>query len=101
MDLCNFKIDAGFDGIGDLMFDGGERIKSKVGDIWLYYEPLEEGMNGRKVKVLGFIQTEWFEVNKIAFHAVFSQTEKEALQKLPKISKADAKKILQSMEVLK
>jgi hypothetical protein len=98
----HFKIDAGFDGIGDLMYEGGESIKSKAGEIWLYYEPYDEDMEGRKTKQHGFIQTEWFDVKGIAFHVVFIQSENEGLNKrLPKISKADAKKILQSMQVLK
>jgi hypothetical protein len=100
--VLQFKIDAGFDGLGDLPYEGGESIKSKIGDIWLYYEPFEEDMDGRKVKQSGFIQTEWFDVYDLAFHVVFIQSENESLnKKLPKISKADVKKILQSMQVLK
>lgn len=100
--LLKFKIDAGFDGLGDLPYEGGEPVKSKVGNIWLYYEPIEEVDDGRKVKYVGFIQTEWFEVRGLAFHVSFIQSNDDDLNKrLPKISKADVKKILQSMQVLK
>jgi hypothetical protein len=100
--VLKFKIDAGFDGLGDLPYEGGESVKSKIGDIWLYYEPIEEIDDGRKIKYIGFIQTEWFDVKDLAFHVVFIQSENESLnKKLPKISKADAKKILQSIQVLK
>lgn len=100
--VLKFKIDAGFDGLGDLPYQGGESIKSKLGDIWLYYEPIEEIDDGRKVKYIGFIQTEWFQVKGLDFHVVFIQNEDDDVNKrLPKITKADAKKILQSMQVLK
>ena len=98
-----FSVDAGFDGLGDLPYEGSETIKSKVGDIYLYYEPYEEDMNGKKVKAFGFIMTEWFNVNKLAFHAYFNSqnpNDKPDPTK-PKISKADVKKILHSMQVLK
>ncbi len=98
-----FSVDAGFDGLGDLPYDGSETIKSKVGNIYLYYEPYEEDMNGKKVKAFGFIMTEWFNINKLAFHLSFNSqnpNDKPDPTK-PKISKADVKKILQSMEVLK
>jgi hypothetical protein len=100
--ILKFKIDAGFDGLGDLPYSGGEAVRSKVGSIWLYYEPIEEIDDGRKVKYVGFIQTEWFKVRGLDFHVSFIQSNDDDLNKrLPKISKADVKKILQSMQVLK
>jgi|GEM_PF-4063550 len=98
-----FSIDAGFEGLGDLPYEDGEAIKSKVGTIYLYYEPFEEDMNGKKVKAFGFIMTEWFRINKLAFHASFnSQNPNDKPDKTkPKISKEDVKKILQSLIVLK
>ena len=98
-----FSIDAGFEGLGDLPYDGSETIKSKVGDIYLYYEPFEEDMNGKKVKAVGFIMTEWFIINKLSFHVSFnSQNPNDKPDNTkPKMSKADVKKILQSMQVLK
>lgn len=97
-----FKIDAGFEGLGDLPYEGGERIKSKVGDVYLYYEPNDEDTRGKKTIEYGFIQTEWFDIKNLAFHVVFTQSkDKIANRTSPKISKADAKKILQSMQVLK
>ena len=98
-----FSIDAGFEGLGDLPYEDGEEIKSKVGNIYLFYEPYEEDMNGKKEKAFGFIMTEWFNINKLAFHASFnSQNPNDKPDKTkPKISKADVKKILQSLIVLK
>lgn len=98
-----FSVDAGFEGLGDLPYEGAETIKSKVGNIYLYYEPYEEDMNGKKEKAFGFIMTEWFNINKLAFHMSFnsqSPNDKPDNTK-PKISKADVKKILQSLQVLK
>lgn len=98
-----FKIDAGFDGLGDLPYEGSTTINSKAGIIYLYYEPNDEGAEGKKIKQYGLIMTEWFEIKKLAFHVVFgSQSENEKLNRTkPKLSKADAVKILQSMQVLK
>jgi hypothetical protein len=97
-----FRIEAGFDGIGDLMYEG-ETVKSKVGNITLCYEPYEEDGEGKKIKQYGFIQTEWFDIKNLAFCVAFgAHTENEKANRTrPKISKADAKKVLQSMQVLK
>jgi hypothetical protein len=97
-----FRIEAGFDGIGDLMYEG-ETVKSKVGNITLCYEPYEEDGEGKKIKQYGFIQTEWFDIKNLAFCVIFGMhSENEKINRTrPKISKADAKKVLQSMQVLK
>lgn len=98
-----FSVNAGFEGLGDLPYEDAETIKSKVGNIYLYYEPYEEDMNGKKEKAFGFIMTEWFRVNKLDFHMSFNSqnpNDKPDPAK-PKLSKADVKKILQSMQVLK
>lgn len=97
-----FTIDAGFDGIGSMDYEG-ETIKSKVGNITLYYEPYEDEGDNKKVKQWGLIQTEWFDIKNLAFLVNFSSqsTNEKANKTKPKISKADAKKILQSMQVLK
>ena len=42
-----FSVEAGFDGLGDLPYEGSETIKSKVGDIYLYYEHNEADMSGK------------------------------------------------------
>lgn len=100
--MMEFKVDAGFDGIGDLMYTGYEILKSKAGKIYLYYEPYDED-SGTKKRAYGLIMTEWFDVNNLAFNVVFStQGENERENKVkPKISKADAKKVLLSMAVLR
>ena len=98
-----FKIEAGFDGLGDLPYEGSVTVKSKAGTIYLYYEPYDEEGDGKKIKQNGLIMTEWFDVKNLAFDVVFSsQSENEKLNRTkPKISKADAIKVLQSMQVLK
>lgn len=97
-----FTIDAGFDGIGSLDYEG-ETVKSKAGNITLYYEPYEDIGDNKKVKQWGLIQTEWFDIKNLAFNVNFSaQSINEKLNRTkPKISKTEAKKILQSMHVLK
>ena len=100
---AEFKVDAGFDGLGDLPYEGSVTVKSKAGTISLYYEPYEEVGDGKKAKQKGVIMTEWFDIKNLAFHVVFnSQGENEKIDRTkPKISKADAIKVLQSMQVLK
>ncbi|MDB5223718.1 MAG: hypothetical protein JWN83_2385 [Chitinophagaceae bacterium] len=98
-----FTVEAGFEGIGDMPYNNSEIIKSKVGNIYLYYEPIEEDIDGRKLIHPGFIQTEWFDIKNLAFNVSFSyQNDNKRINRTnPKISKGDAKKILQSMQVLK
>lgn len=98
-----FTIEAGFDGLGSLPYDGDETVKSKVGNIFLYYEPVEEVDDGKKVKYTGFIITEWFTVKNLDFHVDFSHENEEIRNNraTPKLSKADVKKILQSLQVLR
>ena len=75
-----FKIDAGFDGIGDLPYEGNQAIKSKVGNIYLYYEPFDEDADGKKIKQYGLIMTEWFDIKNLAFDVVFNaQSENEKI----------------------
>ena len=66
-----FTIDAGFDGIGSLDYEG-TTAKSKVGNITLYYEPFEDIGDNKKAKQYGLIQTEWFDVNGLSFNVGFS-----------------------------
>lgn len=98
-----FKIDAGFEGLGDLPYEGSTMVKSKVATIYLYYEPYEEDGDNKKIKQYGLIMTEWFYVKNLAFHVVFNpEGDNHKFNKTKsKISKADAIKILQSMQVLK
>lgn len=98
-----FEIAAGFEGLGDLPYEDGETIKSNVGSIYLFYEPFEEDMNGKKVKAVGFLMTEWFRINQLAFHVSSDakSSTKNYRNTNSKISKAEIKKILQSMQVLK
>jgi hypothetical protein len=101
----SFMVEAGFDGLGSLWYDR-ENIQSAVGKIEMYYQPYE--------KQEDMIATEWFEINKIAFHvfcivtmpggefeAVGDEDEGEDKYQYVAISKDDFKKILQSLQVLK
>lgn len=62
--LQRFAIEAGFDGLGDLMYDGARRLKTSVGTVYLVYQPKDED----GTKLTDFAMTEWFNVGKTAFH---------------------------------
>ena len=92
--LQRFAFEAGFDGLGDLMYDGGKRLRTPVGNIWLYYQPKDE--DGKKI--MDFAMTEWFNVGRTAFHYIGAYgTEEEGGEKLAMISLADTEKILRSL----
>jgi len=55
-----FGFEAGFDGIGDLMYDGAKTIPSAFGKIYLLYEPNDPDEAGKKLK--NYVMTEWFTV---------------------------------------
>ena len=44
--LQRFAFEAGFDGLGDLMYEGGKQLRTPVGNVWLYYQPKDE--DGKK-----------------------------------------------------
>ena len=109
----SFMVEAGFDGIGNLGY-APETIQSPVGKIDLYYQPYETSVAGKKEKQEDMISTEWFEINKTAFHvfcivtmpggefeALGDEDEQEYKYQYKAISKDDFKKILQSLQVLK
>ena len=89
-----FSIEAGFDGLGDLMYDGGKKLQTSIGIVWLIYQPKDE--DGKKLT--DFAMTEWFDVGKTAFHYVgMYGTEEEGGDKLAMISLADTEKLLRSL----
>ncbi len=105
----SFHIDAGFDGLGSLWYKG-ETVNSAVGKIYMYYQPLEEAEAGQKPEpVMDLVGTEWFTVKGTAFHVfcILSEDyppqegdEVEYYRYLP-VSKAEFKKVLASLKILK
>ncbi len=92
--LQRFAFEAGFDGIGDLMYDGPQTLKTPIGKVHLYYQP--KGEDGKKI--LDFAMTEWFDIRGTAFHYVGNYgTEEEGGDRLTMLSLADTKKILSSL----
>lgn len=59
-----FALEAGFDGLGDLMYDGARKLVTPIGPLYLVYQPKDE--DGKKL--LDFAMTEWFSVGRTAFH---------------------------------
>lgn len=106
-------VEAGFDGLGSLWY-ARESVISAVGKIEMYYQPYEETGNGKKEKIEDLVSTEWFEVNKTAFHVISIVTlpggefetvgdeyEAESKYNYIPVSKEDFKRILQSLQILK
>lgn len=72
--LQRFSIETGFDGPGDLLSDGGKRLRTPVGDACLYYQPKDEDSE----KMTDFAMTKWFSVERTVPHRVgMYGTEKE------------------------
>ncbi len=88
----SFSITAGFDGIGDLMYDGARTLRTGVGRVYLLYQPLDE--DGKKMP--NFAMTEWFSVGKTAFH--YNGNVDSEDESLVMISLADTEKILRSLK---
>lgn len=92
-----FGFEAGFDGLGDLMYDSTKVIASPLGKIYLVYEPNDPDEGGKKRK--NFVMTEWFDVGRTAFHydGMFGE---EGDASLTMISMAETEKILRSLKRL-
>ncbi|MBK9529845.1 MAG: hypothetical protein IPO41_16380 [Acidobacteria bacterium] len=93
-----FALEAGFDGLGDLMYDGAKILSTPVGKIHLLYEPKDADQNGKKLK--NYVMTEWFNVGKTAFHYIGWYGGEEDDPDLAMISLADTEKILRSLQKL-
>lgn len=93
-----FALEAGFDGLGDLMYDGAKILSTPVGKIHLLYEPKDADQNGKKLK--NYVMTEWFNVGKTAVHYIGWYGGEEDDPDLAMISLADTEKILRSLQKL-
>jgi hypothetical protein len=92
--LQRFAFEAGFDGLGDLMYEGGKTLRTPVGRVHLYYQP--KGHEDKKM--LDFAMTEWFDVRGTAFHYIGAYgTEEPGGDRLVLLSQADTEKILRSL----
>lgn len=89
-----FAVEAGFDGLGDLMYDKRKTIRTAIGRLYLVYQPKDE--DGKLQK--DFAMTEWFDVGGTAFHYIGAYgTDKAASDSLAMISLADTERILRSL----
>ena len=92
--LQRFSIEAGFDGIGDLAYDGPRTLTTPIGKVHLYYQPKDE--DGKKIMDLAM--TEWFDIRGTAFHYDGRYgTEEEGAGRLTMISLAETERILRSL----
>ncbi len=95
--IQRFALEAGFDGLGDLMYEPTKIIRSGVGEIILIYEPKdEEGMVQNE-----YVMTEWFRVGKTDFHYIgMYGFDEEGDKSARMISMDDTVKILTSLKRL-
>jgi hypothetical protein len=97
-----FAFEAGFEGLGDLMYDGAKTLVTPLGKIYLLYEPRDPDNGGKKIK--NYVMTEWYQVGRTAFHYVgyySSQAdETESDPTMAMISLADTERILRSLRRL-
>jgi hypothetical protein len=92
-----FALEAGFDGLGDLMYEPTKIIRSGIGEIILIYEPKDDdGMVQNE-----YVMTEWFRVGKTDFHYIGMYGFNEEGDKSARmISMDDTVKILTSLKRL-
>ncbi len=89
-----FAIEAGFDGLGDLMYEKRKTIRTPIGRVYLVYQPKDE--DGKVQK--DFAMTEWFDIAGTAFHYIGAYgTDEAASDSLAMISLADTERILRSL----
>ncbi len=91
-----FSLEAGFDGLGDLMYDSTKIISSPLGKIYLVYEPNDPDEDGKKRK--NFVMTEWFNVGRTAFHYNGMFGQEEGGSSLVMIPIAETERILRSLK---
>lgn len=91
--IQRFAIAAGFDGIGDLMYENPQVVRTPIGRLSLFYQPKDD--DGKKIE--DFAMTEWFDIAGTAFHydSAFSTSADEVVEM---ISLADTMKILRSLK---
>ncbi len=89
-----FAFEAGFDGLGDLMYDSSKRLRTPVGTVYLVYQPKDEDGN----KLDDFAMTEWFDVGSTAFHYIGTYGEEEGSKTLSMLSLADTERMLKSLK---
>lgn len=92
-----FALEAGFDGLGDLMYEGAKTISTPVGKIYLLYEPIDPDDNR---KISNYVMTEWFQVGRQDWHYIGMYGYDEAADDLAMISLANTERILRSLRRL-
>ncbi len=93
-----FALEAGFDGLGDLMYEGAKTLVTPLGKIYLLYEPKDPDNGGKKLK--NYVMTEWFRVGRTEFHYIGMYGYDEGVNDLEMISLADTERILRSLKRL-
>lgn len=91
-----FALEAGFDGLGDLMYEPTKTLKTGVGPVILIYEPKDEDGNIEK----GYVMTEWFKVGRTDYHYIGNYGFDEGDKSARMISMDDTVKILTSLKRL-
>lgn len=93
-----FALEAGFDGLGDLMYDGAKTLKTSLGNIYLLYEPRDPDNGNQKME--NYVMTEWFSVGNIAYHYIGMYGYENGDTSHVMISLADTERILRSLKRL-
>ncbi|QYO67225.1 hypothetical protein [Leptolyngbya sp. 7M] len=92
-----FAFEAGFDGLGGLMYEGAKTLLTPIGKIYLLYEPFDADENK---KVDNYVMTEWFQVGRQDWHYIGMYGYDESADDLAMISLTDTERILRSLRKL-
>lgn len=93
-----FALSAGFEGLGDLLYDETSIIKSPIGTIYLLYEPIDPE-DGKIIEK--YVMTQWFRVGSLDYHYVGMYGYEEGNEDHLMIPLADTERILRSLQRLK
>lgn len=93
-----FALSAGFEGLGDLLYDETSIIKSPIGTIYLLYEPIDPE-DGKRIEK--YVMTQWFRVGSLDYHYVGMYGYEEGNEDHLMIPLADTERILRSLQRLK
>lgn len=95
--IQRFALQAGFEGLGDLLYEETKVISSRLGKIYLIYEPIDPEDNK---KLENYVMTQWFRVGSLDYSYIGMYGYQEGDTDMEMISLPDTERILRSLRRL-
>lgn len=90
-----FLLEAGIDGIGDLMFDESMEVNTPLGTVNLFYNPKQDGD-----PVINYVRTDWLDVDGTAWAYASAEGMRTTYKNEAMISLEETKQIIESLQRL-